>query len=304
MLDRLTSMSVFLKATDAGSFAAASEALGVSPQMIARHVAQLEDRLGARLLNRTTRRQSLTELGAAYYQRCKLILADVETADSLAAEIHAVPRGRLRVTAPLTFGAQRLMPMITRYLRDHMQVEIDLVLTDRCTDLIDEGYEAAFRIGPLLESRFAARTLSPYRLVACASPDYLAQRGVPAVPADLAKHECLTYVYPGRTTDAEWRFTREAQAQTVRVRSRLHVNDAKALLAAALDDFGVVLGPEDILSPWLAAGKLVQVLPGYDAPSRPMHLLFSPDRRPTPKLRSFIDAAVTEFSSRGAAHPS
>jgi DNA-binding transcriptional LysR family regulator len=297
MLDRLTSMSVFVKAADAGSFAAASSTLGLSAQMIAKHVAHLEDRLGARLLNRTTRRQSLTEMGTIYYQRCKTILEEVDAADSLAAELQAMPRGQLRISAPATFGAHRLAPMITRYLRTYPDVEIDLALTDRSVDLIEEGFEVAFRIGPLPDSRLKARALAPYRLVACASPQYLEEHGVPQHPADLAQHECLGYAYWSRPVEREWRFTRQGEAHIASVHSRLNINDAKALWSAAIDGFGIVLGPEIALQECLANGSLIRVMPDYEGPSRAMHLLFSPDKRQTPKLRSFIDFAVAAFST-------
>ena len=289
-MDRLASMAAFVKATDLGSFAAAAGALEMSPQMVAKHVTYLEDRLGTRLLNRTTRRQSLTEIGRTYYERCKLVLAEVDAADSLAHDARAAPRGLLRVSAPVTFGAQRLVPLVTRYLRRHPEVEMDLVLSDRTVDLVEDGYEAAFRIGPLADSGLIARPLAPFRTVACASPAYLRERGAPASPSDLVGHECLS-----RPGVAEWRFIKDGRTQETRIRSRLRLNDAKALFPAAIDGFGIVLVAEDLVRDALASGQLARVLPGYEAPSRPMHLVFLADRRQTPKLRSFIDAAVEEF---------
>ena len=289
-MDRLASMAAFVKASDVGSFAAAATALGMSPQMIAKHVTFLEDRLGTRLLNRTTRRQSLTEIGRTYYQRCKLVLAEAEAADSLAQEARAVPRGQLRINAPVTFGAQRLVPTVTRYLRRHPEVEIDLVLNDRITDLVEEGYEAAFRIGPLADSSLMSRALSPFRTVACASPAYLRERGAPAVPSDLIDHECLS-----RSAVSEWRFMKDGRPYDAPARNRLRLNDAKALLSAVRDGFGIVLIAEDLVREALSSGRLVRVLPDYETPSRPMHLVFLADRRQTPKLRSFIDFAVKAF---------
>ena len=193
MMDRLAAMAAFVKAADAGSFAAAAGPLGLSPQMVAKHVAFLEHRLGARLLNRTTRRQSLTEVGREYRERCRIVLAEATAADALAEEAMATPRGRLRISAPVTFGAHGLVPLVIRYLRDHPDVEVDLTLTDRFVDLVEEGYEAVFRIGPLADSSLMARALAPYRLIACASPAYLRARGTPLVPPDLVDHECLGY---------------------------------------------------------------------------------------------------------------
>lgn len=297
-MDRLASMAAFVKVVEAGSFVAAAGAVGVSPQMIAKHVTYLEDRIGTRLLNRTTRRQSLTEIGRTYYERCKLVLADADWADSLAGEAQAAPRGRLRINAPVSFGAKSLVPMIARYLRGHPDVEVDLVLNDRTIDLIEEGFEVAFRIGPLTDSGMAACAISPFRLVACASPAYLREHGVPATPEDLSDHQCLLYAHwPGRTSN-EWVFTREGQShEVVHGRGRLKVNNAAGLLTAALEGFGIALLATDLVREPVSSGHLVPLLPDYEAPSRPMHIVFLADRRRTPKLRSFIDAAVAEFGA-------
>lgn len=261
MVDRLTSMEAFVAAAESGSYARAATRLGLSPQMVAKHVAALEQRLGARLLNRTTRRQSLTELGSAYLERCKHILGEAQAADSLAQIMNATPRGKLRISAPVTFGSYSLMPFVTGFLREHPEVEIDLHLTDRYIDLVEEGYEAAFRIGPLADSSLTARPLAPYRLIACAAPAYLAARGTPRVPADLEQHECLGYVYWSRPADHQWQFRRAGQVHEVQVRSRLQVNESRALLSAAVDGFGIVLGPADFLEPARAAGSWCSCYP-------------------------------------------
>ncbi len=294
-MDRLTSMAVFVKAADSGSFAATAAALGLSSQMVGKHVRSLEERVGVRLLNRTTRRQSLTEVGRAFYERCKLVLAEAESADALAAELRAVPRGRLRVNAPVNFGTHRLVPMLVRYLRQHPEVSVDLTLSDRIVDLVDEGYEAVIRISPLADSTLIARSLAPYRLIACASPSYLAERGTPMAPEDLARHECLGFAYWARPPADEWQFTGAEGVHAVRVGSRLAINNGQALRAAALEGFGIILLSQELLEDDLASGRLVRILPGYEPPSRPMHILFAPDRRPTPKLRSFIDFVVATF---------
>lgn len=295
MVDRLTSMEVFVKAADSGSFAAAAAALGLSAQMVGKHVRSLEDRLGARLLNRTTRRQSLTEVGRAFYERCKLVLAEAAAADALAADLRAAPRGRLRVNAPINFGTYRLVPMLVRYLEQHPEVTVDLTLTDRVVDLVEEGYEAVIRISSLADSTLVARSLAPYRLVACAAPSYLTAHGTPVIPADLARHECLGFAYWSRPPADEWQFTGADGVHTVRVGSRLAINNGQALRAAALEGFGIILLSHELLEEDLAAGRLVRVLPGYEPPLRPMHILFAPDRKPTPKLRSFIDFVVATF---------
>lgn len=294
-MDRLASMAAFVKTVEVGSFAAAANALSMSPQMIAKHVTWLESRLGARLLNRTTRRQSLTDIGKAYYDRCKLVLADADWADSLADEAKGAPRGRLRVNAPVSFGTHSLTPVITRYLRQYPEVEVDLVLNDRFVDLVEEEFEAVFRIGPLADSSFTARELAPFRLVACASPDYLRERGVPATPADLETHECLVYASSSGPTVSDWRFVRGDENYRLDMKHRLRVNDAKALLIATLNGFGIAFIAEDLAREGLRSGRLVKVLPDYETPSRPIHLIYHPDRRQTPKLKSFISAVIGEL---------
>ncbi|WP_341312110.1 LysR family transcriptional regulator [Paraburkholderia sp. IMGN_8] len=293
-MDRLTSMAVFVKTADSGSFAAAALAFGISSQMAGKHVSTLEERVGARLLNRTTRRQSLTEIGQIFYERCKALLADVEAAESVAQDLSSSPRGRLRITAPVTFGACCLAPLITRYLKANPEVRVELSLTDRFVDLIDEGYEAAIRLGALPDSSLIARPLMPYRLVACAAPAYLAECGVPQTPQALADHECLSFVYTALPVDTEWRFSDAHGEQAVPISGRFQANDMKALQAAALNGGGVILGPEVAVKDDLAAGRLVRVLADYEAPARPMHLVF-PASRATPKLRAFIDQVVAEF---------
>ncbi|GKQ49328.1 LysR family transcriptional regulator [Bradyrhizobium sp. Ce-3] len=294
-MDRLASMAAFVKAAEVGSFAAAASALRMSPQMIAKHVTWLETRLGTRLLNRTTRRQSLTDIGKAYYDRCKLVLADADWADSLADEAKGAPRGRLRVNAPVSFGTHSLTPVIARYLRQYPRVAVDLVLSDRFVDLVEEEFEAVFRIGPLADSSFMARELAPFRLVACASPDYLRERGVPATPFDLEAHECLAYASTSGPTANNWRFVRDQETYTVDVKHRLLVNDAKALLVAALNGFGIAFIAEDLAREGLRSGHLTKVLPDYEPPSRPIHVIYHPDRQQTPKLKSFISAVVSEL---------
>lgn len=294
-MDRLSSMGAFVMAAELGSYARAAERLNMSAQMVAKHVAALEHRLGARLLNRTTRRQSLTELGSAYYERCKHILTEAEAADSLAQIMNDTPRGKLKISAPVTFGSYSLMPLITQFLRDNPEVEIDLHLTDRFIDLVEEGYEVAFRIGPLATTTLTARPLAPYRLVVCAAPAYLAERGTPLIPADLERHECLGYAYWSRPADREWLFDQGSTQHKVQVSSRLQVNESKALMSAALDGFGIVLGPEDFLRPALERGELVRLLPDFAAPSRQMHLLYTAHRQRTAKLRRFVEAVLQRF---------
>ena len=294
-MDRLTSMGVFVRAADLGSFTAAAAALGMSSQMVGKHVSFLEARLGAQLLRRTTRQQSLTDVGRRFYESCRAILAETDAAEALVNDLSTTPRGRLRVNGPVTFGACRLAPLVARYLQAYPDVEVELTLTDRYVDVVDEGYDAVIRVGPIKDTALAMRKLAAYWLVACASPAYLAANGTPNSPEDLVEHQCLSFVSWSGLPYTEWRFTKAGLVYAVQVRSRFQINDGRALLAAALDGHGIILQPEAVARDDLEAGRLVKVLPAYAAPSQPMHMLFSGRRPQTPKLRSFIDCVVGAF---------
>ncbi|MCG5248127.1 LysR family transcriptional regulator [Methylorubrum extorquens] len=289
-MDRLASMAVFAKAVEAGSFSAAADALSMSSQMVGKHVRTLEDHLGVRLINRTTRRQGVTEMGRAFHDRVRTILAEVEAAEALAAESRAVPRGRIRVNAPVTFGAHELARVLPGYLAANPEVDVDLTLADRTVDLVDEGYDAVFRVGTLGDSGLIARALRPLEMVLCAAPAYVDARGALAMPEDLRGHECLGFAY-GTTRD-RWSFAGPDGVVTVEVSCRHVVNNGQALLTLALAGMGIVLQPASLVRDDLSSGRLVHLLPDHEPPTHPMHILYAPDRRITPKLRSFIDFAV------------
>lgn len=293
MIDRLTSMTVFVRAADLGSFTAAATTLGLTSQMVGKHVRTLEKRLGAPLIRRSTRRQSLTDAGRLFYDRCRAVLAEVEAAEAVVEELSAAPRGRLRLSAPVGFGACRLAPLVTEFMARYPAVEVELALTDRYVDLVDEGFDAVLRLGPVADTALAARELASHDQIVCASPSYLAAHGWPRTPADLADHTCLGFVNASGLPFAEWRFTaRDGAAHPVRIRSRFQVNDGRVLAAAAVAGGGVILQPEAVLREHLDSGRLAPVLPDYAAPSRPMFLMFS-NQRPQPlKLRTFIDYMV------------
>lgn len=296
-MDRLSSMSIFVKAVELGSFSAAADALNMSPQLVGKHVQSLEHHLGVRLLNRTTRRQHLTEVGSQFYERSRNILAEVEAAEALAAETRAVPRGKLKVNAPVTFGINALAPKLPQYLGAHPEVSIELSLSNRMVDLIDEGYDAVFRIGELLDSGLIARRLDPYLLVICAAPSYLRLHGVPSKPDDLKEHECLIFSHTMLRT--HWDFDGPDGNVSIPISGRLMVDNGEALLQAALAGLGIILQPFELIRSSLESGALLPILPGYRVPTRSLHILYAPDRRITPKLRSFLDFVSCEFGSRG-----
>ena len=299
MLDRLTSMSVFVKAADLGSFTAAGVALGLTSQMVGKHVVALEERLGTPLLRRTTRRQSLTDTGARFYERCRVILAEAEAAYALEEVASAEPRGRLRLSAPIGFGACWLAPVVTAFLEQNPLVGVELILTDRFVDLIDEGYDAVLRLGPIGETSMAVQELTSHGQVVCASPAYLARRGTPRTPAELADHECLGFVNWSGRPFAEWRFGRGGAINPVHVHSRFQVNDGRVLVAAAVAGHGVILQPEVVVEDALKRGDLVRLLTDYVAPSRTLYLLHAPSQPQPTKLRAFIEHLTAALTTWG-----
>ncbi|NTJ66220.1 LysR family transcriptional regulator [Agrobacterium rhizogenes] len=298
-MDRLSSMSIFVKAVELGSFSAAADALNMSPQLVGKHVQFLEQHLGIRLINRTTRRQHLTEVGSQFYERCRNILAEVESAEALAAETRAVPRGKLKINAPVSFGIHALTPKLPKYLGAYPEVSIELSLSNRLVDLIDEGYDAVFRVGELVDSGLIARRLDPYRLVVCAAPNYLRSRGMPSKPDDLKVHDCLIFSHTMLRT--HWDLEGPDGSVNIPISGRLMIDNGEALLQAALAGLGIILQPFELVRSSLEAGLLVAVLPEYNVPTRSLHILHAPDRRITPKLRSFLDFVSSEFGGRGAA---
>ena len=292
-MDMLDSMEIYVLAVEKGSLSAAAAASGISATMAGNHLRMLEKRLGTQLLHRTTRRQHLTAFGEEYYARCREILRLVAETDALAQNQQLAPSGQLRITAPVTFGTEALMPVLSTYLDHYPDVSVDLVLNDRVVDLLEEGFEAAIRIGPLPDSALIARPLTPYRLMVCASPAYLARRGTPQKPADLTGHECVAF---SPAALKEWSLTGEDGMCRVPVSGRLQVNNGQALRMAALHGLGIVLQPSFQLASEVRAGRLVQLFPDYALPSRPMSVVYPPNRYRSPKLRSFVDFLLEQFS--------
>lgn len=292
-VDRFLQLAALVRTVDRGSQAAAARELGVTAAMVGRYIQALEDRLGTRLLNRTTARQSLTEAGAAFYARAQGILEQMEEAETSAADRQAEPRGTLRVNAPMSFGTRHLAAAITEFGRGNPRLQVELVLNDRVVDLVEEGYDVAVRIGRLADSGLIARRLSPCRVVACASPGYLERRGWPAAPADLLRHDCLMYAYASH--GAAWRFGGEGGEQEVRVSGSLMANNGDALMAAALAGQGIILQPTFIVGEALREGRLLPVLPGWRVADYTMYAVYPSARHLSPKVRRFVDFLAARF---------
>lgn len=285
-MDRLESMAVFARVAETGSFSAAAKVCGLSPTMVANHVQNLERRLGTRLIQRTTRRQSLTEVGQAFLSDCLDVLARVETAEDAARERHSNPTGRLRVSATVSFGTHVITPLIHDYLRLYPDVDVDLRLTDRVVNLTEEGIEAAFRFGDLPDSGLVARPLRPCFRQVCASPAYLAKHGVPLTPSDLAQHNCLLF-RDGAPRNC-WQFS---GLPPVNVSGRFVVDNGTALLSAVRDGLGVALLADFEIADDIATGRLVRLLCDTATPEWPLALVHMADRRMTAKLSRFVELA-------------
>lgn len=293
-MDKLAGMAMFVRVVELGSFAAAADASQVSATMVAKHIRTIEQRLGARLLHRTTRRHQLTEVGRLYYERCRSALAEVDLAEASASELQATPRGRLRLVAPVSFGSESLVPALVEYLHRNLEVSVDLALDNRAHDLIREGYELGIHIGDLQDTSLVARPLRPYRRILAASPSYLDCAGRPRRPQDLSEHMCLGHSY--WRLQGLWHLVGpEGETCEVAVKSRFTTNQGAALRVAALHGAGIVLQPEILLASDLDSGRLEAVLPQWSYQPTPMHLVYAPDRRPTAMLRSAIDFLVARF---------
>lgn len=288
-MDRLTGMQVFAKVAALGSFSAAARALGMSPAMATRHVDALEDRLGTRLFFRSTRKLTLTEAGQRHLAATERILGEIDEAEAAAAEDVVEPRGTLRINAPLAFGLRQVMPALTDFARLYPALTIDLALTDRFVDLIDEGWDLAIRIGTLRDSSLIARSLAPIRVALCAAPAYLAAHGTPRTVADLADHNCLGYTLPTPANAGRWMFGRD-RSLAVPVRGTLTANNGDALREAAVAGHGLIYQPTFIVADDIRAGRLTSLHLDQPVPRvGAAHAVYPGGRPPPAKIRALID---------------
>lgn len=298
-MDRLRAFEVFVNVVARGSFTRAADALDTSPANVTRYVNELESHLGTRLLNRSSRRLSLTEAGEALYERAKSILEEVAETEALATTASRQSRGRLRINAPLSFGILVLAPLWPRFMAKYPDIELDIVLIDRIVDIVEEGYDLAIRISRSGSTAHIARRLSRSRNMVCASPAYLAAHGMPAVPADLAHHVCLGYTY-GATAD-EWQFVGPGGAhESVRVRWAMRANNGDTARAAALAGAGIVWQPSFLIGGDVRAGRLVEVMPGYRMPDIDIQAIYASRRHLSAKVRLMVDFLAEAFDGNPA----
>lgn len=293
-MDHLTGMAVFAKVVETGTFTGAAQAMGLSKGAVSKQIAKLEDRLGARLLNRTTRRSSLTEVGAAFYERCRRIVAEAEEAELAVTRLHAEPRGTLRVNLPMSFGMIHMADALPDFMAAYPEISLDVTLDDRVVNVVDEGYDVVIRITDLPDSSLIARRIAPFRIATCASSAYWDAHGRPKHPDDLRGHACLLYSYLSNLN--EWRYRGPDGPFAVRVDGPMRGNNGDLLRAAAVAGLGVVRSPTFIVGCHLVEGRLEQVLAEYEDDDRGIYAVYPHNRHLSAKVRAFVDFMAKRFA--------
>ncbi len=292
-MDKLEAMNAFVKVVALGSYAEAGRALGLTRSAVSKAVMELEQILGARLLDRTTRRVGPTEAGLAYYERCADIILRIEETEMQISRMHSEPKGILKVNAPMSFGALYLGPAIAEFMKAYSELKIELTLNDRFIDPIEEGVDVTIRIAELADSSLIARKLAPARRLLVAAPAYLARHGEPAEPEDLAAHHCLNYGHS--TVLQRWRLTREGHTITVPINATLCSNNGDVLRAAALAGLGIATLPSFLTGPDIAEGRLRTVLEQFTPGELGIYALYAPNRYLAAKTRVLIDFLAQYF---------
>lgn len=287
-MDTLQAMRVFTAVVDAGAFARAADILNISTTATSRHVADLEKHLGAQLLQRSTRRLHLTEIGSAYYERAKQILADVEEAEALAHDAVGQPKGTLRISLPLSFGLRYIAPQLADFCNRYPELQVEVSFADRQVDLVEEGIDVALRITQQITSpNLIARSLAPVRLVLCAAPAYLAKHGQPTTPEELRQHDCLIYAYA--SSGDTWNLYRDGERHAVPVRGSFRANNGDMLRLAALAGRGIVMQPTFLVGDDLRTGSLVPVLADYTPAQPTAYAVYLGGARRLARVKAFVE---------------
>jgi DNA-binding transcriptional LysR family regulator len=298
-MDMFQAMTVFVQVVENGSMTAAARQCEMSTTMVGNYLKALEQRLGVSLLQRTTRRQNLTEFGNQYYRRCVEVLSLVADSERLAEQAQTQPGGTLRITAPPAFGAERLSPLLSDFIARFTDIKVEVVLSNQLMDLVEHGFDAAIRLGVAESSGLIARPLQDYTLTICASKDYLLRHGTPRTADDLQQHQCLAFAYPAgddwRAADKLWKLTGPEGPIEVAVSGPMIVNSSPALRQAALTGMGIAMLPDVLVRDDLLQGTLIPLLQNYKPPSRSMYLIYQQDRYRLPKVRHFVDAALAAW---------
>lgn len=297
-MDRLHLIGIFVAVVDSGGFAGAARKLGISPPAVTHAINKLENHLGVRLLTRTTRVVRVTDAGVRYAEDCRRILAEMNEADEAASGTHGAPRGLLTVTAPVLFGARFVTPIVIDYLRRYPDASVSGWFLDRLVNLIDDGVDVAVRIGELPDSTMQAARVGTVRRVVCASPAYLAERGTPLTPDDLAEHTLIAA--RAVTPKSEWQFTQAGALRSVKVQPRLASTSNDAALAAAVAGFGLTRLLSYQVADQLSSGSLVALLQDHEPPPLPVHVAHREGRHANRKVRAFLDLAIDALRADAA----
>jgi len=295
-VDKFQEMRAFVTVVDTGSFVRAADALGTSKTAVSRLVGELESRLGTRLLHRTTRKLSMTPEGEVFYERCRQLLDGLAEAEAELTAHSGEAIGQLRVNVPVTFGLLHLAPLWPAFMELHPKVALDVTLSDRLVDLVDEGYDLAVRIARLQASSLVSRQLTSTRMILCASPEYLRRHGAPQHPADIAQHAVISYTL--LSMGELWEFEGPEGPVSVKVSPRMRTNSGDTCCAAAVQHQGIVLQPSFLVGAHLASGALVEVLPEYRSIELGVYAVFPTRKHLTPKVRALIDFLVNAFRMR------
>lgn len=293
-MNQLEDMRLYVQTVDSGSFTQAADRLGLSKQFVSKRLMALEARLGVQLLIRTTRSLRTTEVGQMYYEQASRVIQEVDGIEQAVARQNAAPRGRLRISAPMTFGTMHLSPAIPRFLEAYPEVSLELELNDRMVDLVGEGFDAGVRIGVLPDSSLIGLRVSHMELVTCCSPAYLQRRGAPAKPDDLPQHDCLPY---GHRRHVEWTFATQGKPKVVAISGRLCANNGEVLRDAACAGLGITQLPTFIVGDALADGRLVTVLDDFRPPIAGVHTVYPGHRQPSLAVRAFAEFMRSTFAA-------
>ena len=296
-MDSLTDIAVFVRVVNDGSFTAAAERLGLSKSVVSKYVSRLEAHLGARLLNRTTRRLSLTEVGQVFYDRARVGLADIEDAQTEVSRLMGEPRGTLRLNTPMSFGVLHLAPLLPEFLRRYPEITVDMNLDDRKVDVIEEGYDLSVRISDMPDSSLIARPVAPCRHVIVAAPRYLERHGIPRTPEELSSHKIVSYRY--QESAHNWHFkTADNKAMSVRVSGSLVCNNSLAIRAALIEGAGITRTPTFVVGHDIREGRLIPLLEDYATLELTIFLVYPERRHLSPKVRAFVDFMAERISER------
>jgi len=288
-MKNLNSMAVFVRVAESRSFTMAAQRLGMSASGVSKSISHLEEELGVRLVNRNTRKVSLTSEGAAFFENCRRLLAELDDAEAKVTHGLTVPRGRLRVHAPVAFGRRVIMPALYAFIKQNPDLIVDVELSDRAADLIAEGLDVVVAIGELNDSRLAARKLCNLRFITCAAPSYLELNGEPQTPEELDKHHCLAFVEPRTGRHRSWAFSRKGERFTMTVHGNLNVNDAESLLDAAVAGTGIAVMGSFVAAEAVTQGRLKIILRDYIPEGPAISMVYAPNRHLSPRIRSFVD---------------